>query len=171
VAPGSGREGDTTAEVLTKRGRGRPPGVKNRWKLERILMKHPKGLDNMTLAEGHGVTREEIGTALAEGKIVLRGDRYVWIASPAAAEPIPVKTDAVLMIPIADIQIKSRHRQDMADLQELAESIQEIGLLQPSSYWRWTAVRYPSTPQRRSLRTLSRSRNTLSSCQSLSCIS
>jgi ParB-like chromosome segregation protein Spo0J len=37
----------------------------------------------------------------------------------------------LLEVPVAEIVIGERHRQDMGDLRSLAESMRELGLLQP----------------------------------------
>ena len=37
----------------------------------------------------------------------------------------------LLEVPVADIVIGERHRKDMGDLRSLAESMRELGLLQP----------------------------------------
>ena len=37
----------------------------------------------------------------------------------------------LLEVPLADIVIGERHRRDMGDLQSLADSMREVGLLQP----------------------------------------
>ena len=37
----------------------------------------------------------------------------------------------LLEVPVAEIVIAERHRQDMGDLQRLADSMREVGLLQP----------------------------------------
>jgi hypothetical protein len=49
----------------------------------------------------------------------------------------------LLEVPVANIVIGERHRQDMGDLETLAESMRELGLLQPIGInWRSEHFRY-----------------------------
>lgn len=119
-----------TAEASAKLGRGRPSGSKNKPKtLEQLLTRrHPEGADMDTPMRSGA--DNEIATALRAGKVKLLDDgRYVWIAPPAEPRRGHIKSGE--MVSIGDIKIGLRHRKDMGNLQEFADSIAEIGLLQP----------------------------------------
>jgi hypothetical protein len=97
-----------TAESSAKRGRGRPPGSKNKPKtLEQLLTRrHPEGADMETLMRSGA--DNEIATALRAGKVKLLDDgRYVWIV------PAPLPSDIPQQF--SDVEIRNMREDDIID--------------------------------------------------------